>query len=891
MVVAALTPGIAEAATVTVTTTLDQNNGVAPCSLREAIRSVNLGTSVGGCVNSGPAYGTNDTILFAIPDVQADPVTRVRTLTINAAGLPAVAKPVIIDGYSQTDLVVTQARPNTNTPDQGGSNALILIEVRAPDTSGPVLQVSGGNSVVRGLAINGSGANVAGADGPGIRLDTAGGNRIEGNFIGTDAGGTIGKANKGNGVLIMASSSGNTIGGLTPDTRNIVSGNQDAGHRVQSSNNSVYGNLIGTDKNGTAALGNGQGGINILDAPDNQIGNGSVAARNIIAANGSRGIRIQGCGCTTGNKVQGNYIGLDVTGNNALANQDAGIRIENGANTNTIGGGVGLGNVISGNIMASITLFGAGADNEISFNTIGTNAAGTVARGNGLNGIRINNTTDTKVLRNLVSGNGENGIWINGSASARNILDGNRIGTDVNGTSNLGNVLAGVLIEDAFDNRVGDTVGNIIAFNGGDSDIGPNNLQNFPTLSGVATSGNSTSVIISLSSTPSTAFTFELFDNLGCDPSGFGEGRTLVVRVPGQTDPSGNAAVVANTPAAVTPGHALTATATDPTGNTSEFSACVPVAADIQPGDASIAEPISGTSLLTFSVMLAQAGTAPVTVQYATADSPAANRATGGVSCVPGTDYITTAGTLTFQPGETSKPVSVPVCADSFDEVAEVLVLNLTSPTNGILARPTLSGTIFDTDVTPCLTSLQSPAPAGTTALPTISSVGCNVGDTIAINPGGANEEQRTIVGFGSIIVNAPTGVAHAAGEVVARISAPGAAAVAVPIAATPRQLAPEDDTDKHHKETEEERQQRQRTNRSGKDDVHTEGNVVEARCEGDVPTIMIVNRDGIVAVRLLGEAAGACGSAHVGDYLEADGEKVTEQRFDADSIEITRIR
>ena len=101
--------------------------------------------------------------------------------------------------------------------------------------------------------------------------------------------------------------------------------------------------------------------------------------------------------------------------------------------------------------------------------------------------------------------------------------------------------------------------------------------------------------------------------------------------------------------------------------------------------------------------------------------------------------------------------------------------------------------------------------------------------------------------------------------------------------------VPPEDDTDKPRKLTEEERQQRQRTNRSGRDDEHTEGNVTAVACDAAIPTITIANRDGLVEVQLLHEAAQSCGSAQAGDYLEADGVKQTEQLFEADSVTLRR--
>ena len=72
---------------------------------------------------------------------------------------------------------------------------------------------------------------------------------------------------------------------------------------------------------------------------------------------------------------------------------------------------------------------------------------------------------------------------------------------------------------------------------------------------------------------------------------------------------------------------------------------------------------------------------------------------------------------------------------------------------------------------------------------------------------------------------------------------------------------------------------------------MSTEGDVLETHCDEPWPYVVIANRDGAVEVRLLKEAQKACSSIHVGDYLEADGEKQHEFLFHADSVEIKRRR
>jgi hypothetical protein len=107
-----------------------------------------------------------------------------------------------------------------------------------------------------------------------------------------------------------------------------------------------------------------------------------------------------------------------------------------------------------------------------------------------------------------------------------------------------------------------------------DVDTGPNNLQNYPVVTSVISGGGSTHIQGSLNSTPSTTFRVEFFDNSQCDPFGNGEGQTFIGSTNVMTDASCNAPINVNLPVNVQAGHVVTATATDPNNNTSEFSAC-----------------------------------------------------------------------------------------------------------------------------------------------------------------------------------------------------------------------------------------------------------------------------------------------------------------------------
>ena len=177
---------------------------------------------------------------------------------------------------------------------------------------------------------------------------------MQGNFIGLSPSGAA-MANAGNGITVMFGATKNTIGGVAAGARNVISGNFSAGvaiTNVGTTGNFVQGNFIGTDATGNVSMPNFSGGVRIDDAANNTIGGISAAARNVISANIGGGVTIQNAGAT-GNLVQGNYIGTNAAGASALRNSPQGVHIWIGASNNTIGGVVaGAGNVISGISMA-----------------------------------------------------------------------------------------------------------------------------------------------------------------------------------------------------------------------------------------------------------------------------------------------------------------------------------------------------------------------------------------------------------------------------------------------------------------------------------------------------------------------------------------------------------
>jgi len=398
-------------------------------------------------------------------------------------------------------------------------------------------------------------------------------NSVQGNFIGTDSTGRAAIGNLTSGVLVEAP--GNVIGGSSLGACNLISGNGHIGVWLLNTNahdNLVAGNLIGTALGGTNGLGNVNAGVGITDAANNQIGGTAASERNLISANGfpinNGGVFIVGSKAT-GSKFFGNFIGTDIHGQNALSNRYEGIYIVDGG-SNVIGNELaGGGNLISGNTTRGIRLINS-IGNEIRGNLIGTKLDGVSALGNG----QFNVEFEAGCRNNSVGGV---------SAGA-----GNRIA--YTGTF-AGGPFAGVRVRDLATNNLilGNAIFNnsalAISFSGlaatandtCDADGGANMRQNFPVLT-EAYSGANTGVRGYFDGRPNTTHRLQFFANPACDASGSGEGQLYLGDKIVTTGAACSNSFVATLPGAVSVGYVITATATDPANNTSEFSACRPVA-------------------------------------------------------------------------------------------------------------------------------------------------------------------------------------------------------------------------------------------------------------------------------------------------------------------------
>jgi len=352
-------------------------------------------------------------------------------------------------------------------------------------------------------------------------------NRVEGNYIGTDITGhwDIDDLQGGMGVHIIRASH-NTIGGSVSvpgqPPGNVVSGNS-MGITIQASdNNYVQGNLIGTDCDGKNSIANGYG-VAIGDgASDNVIGGTSSKFRNVISGNDSFGVAIQGP--ASKNRVEGNYIGTKLNGIEGLSNDKAGVQITT-AWTNTIGGnGPEARNLISGNDGPGVQIV-SGGDNKVQGNFIGTKIDGTSPLGNSI-GISLHSPLGAPPPNANLIGGTDSG---EGNTIAFNKKDGVKLGK-LDKTLKTGNPVVGnVIFENdglGIDLEGGSQAANGVTANDlFDHDDGPNGLQNYPVITAAAKNFTNVMVRGYLESEPDTRYRVELFASPQCDPSGHGEGQ------------------------------------------------------------------------------------------------------------------------------------------------------------------------------------------------------------------------------------------------------------------------------------------------------------------------------------------------------------------------------
>ena len=531
------------------------------CTLRAALQEAN-------------ALAGKDELLFAIADQHHDiPV---------AAPLPQITDPIAIIGSTQSDDPVGVCAARIGVADHG-------LHITAGDSTVEGLFLGGFNG--HAILLEGPGGNVIRDNyigmgmfdskkipcpntGSGVYIKNSANNELFGNYlsgnrqhglhisgaqatdnlayanyigvgwdpVGTDIVGFVGDDLRNTDGVVIEDAPGTLI------RENVISHNRRNGIHLKgvgATDTTIRGNFIGVNENGTMAkvqFGNGGNGIFAEQAPGNLIGGVEADARNIIAHNGGSGVLIYGAEAA-GNKVQGNFIGVDGSAKRALPNYE-GVYLWN-APGNLIGGATAAArNIVSGNYREGVKIcyLPECTEQDISVDVPLDPAATTVpdtAPPDTIQGnfIGPDDTGTTRPIGNqggndIPNGNAKNGIKVHGAD--RTVIGG----------------------ANAAD-------GNLLAFNGDHEPFGGG------TFSGISVTGT-------LCGKPATTFELEFFCTTaehaplqGDMPQGdISIGEEVVA-----TDASGNAAVTFSAAALAEPCVSITATATDPDGNTSEFSA------------------------------------------------------------------------------------------------------------------------------------------------------------------------------------------------------------------------------------------------------------------------------------------------------------------------------
>ncbi len=352
-----------------------------------------------------------------------------------------ITHPVTIDGYSQPGASV-----NTLATGNDANLLIVLSgnnytegNATAGTGNGLIFRSNATGSIVKGLVINGW-INT------GIVISNVNNISILGNYIGTNPQGTDQIANQAGIFIYSSKNTtiGTTnVADRNIFAGSFFYFNESACiEAVQSHHTNIVNNYIGTDKTGTSVLGNSLVGIECISCNNATIGGHTTTARNIIAGHAIMGISLI---AVTNSNIKNNYIGTDVSGSIGLGNANIGISLSGSGIINSTQGNIISNNVISANNVGLKLgyAYGLGTNNNtIAGNLIGTDATGAVALANNI-GIVIDDNTNTiggttTPSRNVISGNTVSGMLIYGSTIG-NTIHGNYIGLNSTNTGALEN--------------------------------------------------------------------------------------------------------------------------------------------------------------------------------------------------------------------------------------------------------------------------------------------------------------------------------------------------------------------------------------------------------------------------------------------------------------------
>jgi CSLREA domain-containing protein len=740
------TMGAASAATLTVNTTADTEDGACSteqCSLREAITAANQQTGA-------------DTIAFNIPTSDSGYSDGVWTIEVPRQLPEVLDNQTTIDGATQTRWAGNSNPTGPEIALNGAPSSSLIncgIEIRAAEC------------VVNGLSIGRflSGINLVGTN--------SRHNVITGCYVGIDAKGQWSISND-RGIALFNGASSNRIGGLTLAERNIISGNNMAGvwamgepPATYADNNEIIGNYIGTDVVGIKPVPNGVGVF--WSGRNSRIGGTTPGAGNVITGN-NWGISITNP-FATGNLVQGNLLGIGADGVTLIGNGRFGVTIQNGASGNIIGGvGNGEANSIVYGAEAQVAViastrtpgfFADSAGNTIRGNSIraGISPAialvrafpqGSAAENDALDAdtgpnnlqnfpvldlFSINNrgvlgrvslhsnpnsTFDIDLYQSTSTGARGDGIKYLGTREVTTDANGNAMTVVSLGADVAANLSFGTLVSATATNRsTGDT-----------SEFCPStviqpategelllSVSNFSVLEG----NNGTTdaqFVVNLSglSTNTISVDYATSDGSAAATDDYQARAGTLIFMPGETQKVVNVPV--NGDALSETDETFVLRLANPVNvalANSEATATI-VNDDSIPfitiSNVNLFEGHDGITHANFSVTLSARSGLPVSAQYATVDNTAS----------AADDYQSTSGTVTFAPGEVAQTISVAVRGDVLVEANEVFLVRLSNPVNVVIDRAEGIGTIINDDVATPTPTVPTPTPTIPTPTPTV---------------------------------------------------------------------------------------------------------------------------------------------------------------------------
>lgn len=501
-------------------------------------------------------------------------------LSRNTTGIVLSTSGNMVGGLTPADRNIIGGNETGISINNGGSDNTIAGNYFGVDATGRIrfsnsgtsIAIDNGNDNTIGGS-NTSARNVITSSVSGIVISKPSGpNRIEGNYIGTTPEGLANPDLRNVQGVVVGGTGGSVV------RRNLIGNNGTGIVVVEGFDQVIHGNIIGADSEIVQAVPNdiGINVLNITDVANLRIGGAVAGEGNFICGSTNEGLLVDSLSVI---HIEGNVIGVNKVNEGAIPN-GTGVRMIASENTNLGGPIPSSGNIISGNRGDGVIV----NRGVITSNRIGVvpNILGGLSPlpngGNGITGVSDGALViGDENAGNVIANNRGWGIDIGGNATvAARAIQFNSIRNNTSGGIRLRDNARETIRRNSIGRNGGlgiDLAGDGVTLNdSGDPDVGANLRQNFPVLTSFTSTPAQLSIRGTLNSTPNTTFTIDVYSSIEADATTFGEGETWLTSLTARTDAGGNATFTAIVPSEGNTLRFITATATDPAGNTSEFS-------------------------------------------------------------------------------------------------------------------------------------------------------------------------------------------------------------------------------------------------------------------------------------------------------------------------------